>query len=51
MSALAETAVSHGARTDLLLASEEGQRLYSSLGPHHEADVLIAREPVVPSTW
>ncbi|MFE5039229.1 hypothetical protein [Streptomyces sp. NPDC056683] len=51
MRALSETYVSHGARTDLLIATEEGQRLYSSLGWHHEADVLIAREPVVPSTW
>lgn len=49
MSALAEAAVARGARTGLLLASEEGQRLYSSLGWHHAADVLIARGPVVPS--
>lgn len=49
MSALAEAAVSQGARTGLLIASEEGQRLYSSLGWHHKADVLIARGPVVPS--
>ncbi|MEV0846319.1 GNAT family N-acetyltransferase [Streptomyces sp. NPDC049954] len=48
MHALAETAVSQGARTGLLLASEEGQRLYSSLGWHHRADVLIARGPVIP---
>ncbi|MEU0691468.1 GNAT family N-acetyltransferase [Streptomyces uncialis] len=51
MSALAGAAVSQGARTGLLIASEEGQRLYSSLGWHHEADVLIARGPVVPSNW
>ncbi|MPY55252.1 GNAT family N-acetyltransferase [Streptomyces acidicola] len=51
MSALAETAVSQGARTGLLIASEEGQRLYSSLGWNHKADVLIARGPVVPSIW
>lgn len=50
MSALAEAAVSQGARTGLLIASEEGQRLYSSLGWRHEADVLIARGPVAPST-
>ncbi|MFG2373168.1 GNAT family N-acetyltransferase [Streptomyces sp. NPDC048504] len=50
MSALAEAAVSQGARTGLLIASEEGQRLYSALGWHHEADVLIARGPVVPSS-
>ncbi|MDQ0791764.1 GNAT family N-acetyltransferase [Streptomyces sp. B1I3] len=45
MSALAEAAVSQGARTGLLIASEEGQRLYSSLGWQHRADVLIARRP------
>ncbi|MFE5493552.1 GNAT family N-acetyltransferase [Streptomyces virginiae] len=45
MSALADAAVAQGARTGLLIASEEGQRLYSSLGWHHEADVLIARGP------
>ncbi|MFD0021456.1 GNAT family N-acetyltransferase [Streptomyces sp. NPDC058382] len=50
MSALAEAAVSQGARTGLLIASEEGQRLYSALGWHHRADVLIARGPVGPST-
>ncbi|MFJ8789396.1 GNAT family N-acetyltransferase [Streptomyces sp. NPDC102462] len=50
MSALAEAAVTQGARTGLLIASEEGQRLYSSLGWRHEADVLIARGPVVPSS-
>ncbi|MGW0083007.1 GNAT family N-acetyltransferase [Streptomyces sp. NPDC003393] len=49
MSALAEAAVVQGARTGLLIASEEGQPLYSSLGWRHEADVLIARGPVVPS--
>ncbi|MGW4350437.1 GNAT family N-acetyltransferase [Streptomyces sp. NPDC004690] len=46
MSALAEAAVSQGARTGLLIASQEGQRLYSTLGWRHEADVLIARGPV-----
>ncbi|MFD3513840.1 GNAT family N-acetyltransferase [Streptomyces sp. NPDC058657] len=49
MSALAEAAVAQGARTGLLIASEEGQRLYSSLGWRHEADVLIARGPAVAS--
>ncbi|WP_328306433.1 GNAT family N-acetyltransferase [Streptomyces sp. NBC_00442] len=49
MSALAEAAAAQGARTGLLIASEEGQRLYSSLGWRHEADVLIARGPAVPS--
>ncbi|MGW0854082.1 GNAT family N-acetyltransferase [Streptomyces sp. NPDC002690] len=48
MSALAEAAVAQGARTGLLIASEEGQRLYSSLGWHYSADVLIARGPVAP---
>ncbi|QEV21799.1 GNAT family N-acetyltransferase [Streptomyces alboniger] len=48
MSALAEAAVAQGARTGLLIASKEGQHLYSSLGWHHEADVLIARGPGVP---
>ncbi|MGW4322151.1 GNAT family N-acetyltransferase [Streptomyces sp. NPDC004684] len=46
MSALAEAAVSQGARTGLLIASQEGQRLYSTLGWRHEADVLIAQGPV-----
>ncbi|MDV9173429.1 GNAT family N-acetyltransferase [Streptomyces sp. W16] len=49
MSALAEAAVSRGARTGLLIASEDGQHLYSALGWRHKADVLIARRPVVPS--
>ncbi|OIJ63916.1 GNAT family N-acetyltransferase [Streptomyces mangrovisoli] len=49
MSALAESAVSQGARTGLLIASEEGRRLYASLGWHHAADVLIAQGPVAPS--
>ncbi|NMO32781.1 GNAT family N-acetyltransferase [Streptomyces sp. GMY01] len=45
MSALAEAAVSQGARTGLLIASQDGQRLYSALDWRHEADVLIARAP------
>ncbi|WP_328721024.1 GNAT family N-acetyltransferase [Streptomyces sp. NBC_00247] len=49
MSALVEVAVAQGARTGLLIASEEGQRLYSSLGWHYSADVLIARAPVAPA--
>lgn len=49
MSALAEAAVAQGARTGLLIASREGQLLYSSLGWHHEADVLIAQGPVAPA--
>ncbi|MEU7020573.1 GNAT family N-acetyltransferase [Streptomyces sp. NPDC046203] len=47
MSALVETAVSQGARTGLLVASEEGQLLYSALGWHHAADVLVAQGPAV----
>ncbi|MFJ7780776.1 GNAT family N-acetyltransferase [Streptomyces yangpuensis] len=47
MSALAEAAVSGGARTGLLIASEEGRLLYSSLGWRHEADVVIAGRPAV----
>ncbi|MFE9559171.1 GNAT family N-acetyltransferase [Streptomyces sp. NPDC006692] len=49
MGVLAEAAVAQGARTGLLIASEEGQRLYSSLSWRHEGDLLIARGPVVPS--
>ncbi|MCB5164740.1 GNAT family N-acetyltransferase [Streptomyces bambusae] len=48
MGSLAEVAVSRGARTGLLIASEEGQRLYSALGWHHAADVVIARGPAAP---
>ena len=43
MSALAEAALAQGARTGLLIASQDGQRLYTALGWHHEADVLISR--------
>jgi GNAT superfamily N-acetyltransferase len=46
MSALARAAVAQGARTGLLVASEDGRHLYSSLGWHHAADVLIARRAV-----
>lgn len=49
MSALAQAAVAQGARNGLLIASEDGRRLYSSLGWRREADVLIARGPAVPS--
>jgi GNAT superfamily N-acetyltransferase len=49
MSALAQAAVSQGARTGLLIASEEGRHLYASVGWHYEADVLIAGGPAVPS--
>jgi len=54
MGALAEAALSQGARTGLLIASTDGQHLYSSLGWHHYADVLIAhaaaRAPGIPGT-
>ncbi|AXE28143.1 N-acetyltransferase (plasmid) [Streptomyces globosus] len=49
MGALAEAAVAQGARTGLLIASEEGRRLYSSLGWRREAGVVIARGPAAPS--
>ncbi|MFD6528658.1 GNAT family N-acetyltransferase [Streptomyces sp. NPDC060184] len=49
MSALAEAAVAQGARTGLLIASQEGQRLYSSLGWRRAADVLVARGPAAPA--
>jgi GNAT superfamily N-acetyltransferase len=45
MSALAEAALARGARTGLLIASADGQRLYSSLGWQHRADVVIAHAP------
>ncbi|GIG56924.1 hypothetical protein Lfu02_12960 [Longispora fulva] len=45
MGALAGAAVERGARTGLLIASADGQHLYSSLGWRREADVLIARRP------
>jgi GNAT superfamily N-acetyltransferase len=45
MSALAETAVDAGARHGLLVASEAGQRLYTALGWHAAAHVLIAAPP------
>ncbi|WP_344335988.1 GNAT family N-acetyltransferase [Streptomyces globosus] len=50
MGLLAEAAAAQGARTGLLIASAEGQRLYSSLGWRREADVVIARGPVAPSS-
>ncbi|MEV6522494.1 GNAT family N-acetyltransferase [Longispora sp. NPDC051575] len=43
MGALAGAAVDQGARTGLLIASADGQHLYSRLGWRREADVLIAR--------
>ncbi|MDQ3404786.1 MAG: GNAT family N-acetyltransferase [Actinomycetota bacterium] len=43
MSALVHHAVGEGARTGLLLASRDGQRLYSALGWNRCATVLTAR--------
>ena len=48
MSLLAEAALAHGAKTGLLIASEEGQHLYAALGWNRVADVLIAAAPVDP---
>ena len=48
MSALAEAALARGARTGLLIASTDGQRLYSSLGWQYAADVVIAHAPKTP---
>ena len=45
MSALAVAAVQRGAGAGILIASEDGQRLYSSLGWSGVADVLIAAAP------
>jgi GNAT superfamily N-acetyltransferase len=48
MGTLAEAACARGARTGLLIASGDGQRLYTSLGWHRRADVLIAHAPKAP---
>jgi GNAT superfamily N-acetyltransferase len=45
MTALAETALDAGAHNGFLIASEAGQGLYTSLGWHPVADVLIAAPP------
>jgi GNAT superfamily N-acetyltransferase len=45
MSALATEAAAHGAHTGLLIASADGQHLYSALGWERVADVVIARSP------
>ncbi|MHA6764186.1 GNAT family N-acetyltransferase [Streptacidiphilus sp. PAMC 29251] len=45
MSALVQAALDQGARTGLLIASVDGQHLYSSLGWHPYAAVLIAHAP------
>lgn len=41
MSALADEAVARGATTGLLVASADGERLYTSLGWHRHAGVLV----------
>jgi GNAT superfamily N-acetyltransferase len=46
MSALAEAALSQGARTGLLIGSTDGQHLYTSLGWTRYADVVIFHAPV-----
>ncbi|MFD2467977.1 GNAT family N-acetyltransferase [Amycolatopsis silviterrae] len=45
MSALAETAAAHGATTGILVATADGQQLYSALGWTTRATVLIAQTP------
>jgi GNAT superfamily N-acetyltransferase len=45
MSALATEAIARGARTGLLIASADGQHLYSTLGWNRVADVVIAQAP------
>ncbi|NUP47469.1 MAG: N-acetyltransferase [Catenulispora sp.] len=47
MGALAAEAASRGVHNGLLIASEEGRHLYSSLGWERVADVLIAQPPAV----
>lgn len=46
MGTLAAEAVARGARTGLLIASEQGRLLYSRLGWERVADVVIAQPPV-----
>ena len=45
MSALARSAIEEGAEQGILIASEDGQRLYTTLGWQPVADVLIATTP------
>jgi len=45
MSALAGTAVDEGVERGILIASEDGQRLYTTLGWQPAANVLIATTP------
>ncbi|MEU3454682.1 GNAT family N-acetyltransferase [Micromonospora sp. NPDC006766] len=45
MSALARAAIGEGAEQGILVASEDGQRLYRTLGWQPVADVLIATTP------
>jgi predicted GNAT family acetyltransferase len=45
MSALTAEALRQGARTGLLIASADGQHLYSALGWERLADAVIAQSP------
>lgn len=45
MSALARSAIEEGAERGILIASEDGQRLYATLGWQPVAEVLIATTP------
>ncbi|GIM94740.1 GNAT family N-acetyltransferase [Paractinoplanes toevensis] len=45
MSALAGAAITEGAETGILIASEEGQRLYATLGWRPMGEVMIAAPP------
>jgi GNAT superfamily N-acetyltransferase len=49
MGVLAAEAVARGARTGLLIASTDGQHLYTKLGWGHVADVVIAKAPAASS--
>lgn len=45
MSSLVENAMAHGATTGILVATADGQQLYSALGWTTRATVLIAQTP------
>lgn len=46
MSTLTAEATARGAKTGLLIASPEGERLYTSLGWQRHASILVARKPL-----
>lgn len=46
MSALTSEATARGAKTGILIASPEGERLYTSLGWQRHASILVARKPL-----